>query len=85
MERDRLDEHNLYFHTLEDLLHRYRDETDTEHRHRLRAIIEAMLDHADELGMTGVELGSIRAGCCKEFTDLAAHGFGPAADPPPPT
>ena len=80
MERDRLDEHNLYFHTLEDLLHRYRAERDAGHRDRLRAIIEAMLEHADELGLTGVELGSIRAGCCKEFADLEAHGFKAAAD-----
>ena len=76
MERDRLDDHNLYFHTLEDLLHRYRAETDQGHRQRLSAIITAMLEHADELGLTGVELGNIRAGCCKEFADLEAHGFG---------
>ena len=83
MERDRLDEHNLYFHTLEDLLHRYRDEADPGHRRRLAQIIEAMLEHADELGLTGVELGTIRAGCCKEFADLAAHGFD--TGPPPRT
>ena len=75
MGRDRLDEHNLYFHTLEDLLHRYREASDPDDRRRLGAIIEAMLEHADELGLTGVELGNIRAGCCKEFADLAAHGF----------
>ena len=65
------DQHDLYFHTLEDLLHQYRDASDTERRASLGLVIQAMVDHAAELGLTHSEMGEIRAACCHEFLDVS--------------
>ena len=65
------DQHDLYFHTLEDLLHQYRATTDSERRASLGTVIRAMVDHADDLGLTRTEIGEIRSVCCHEFLDVS--------------
>ena len=64
------DEHDLWVHTVEDLLHRYRDTTDPGQKQRYARLIDTLLAHADDLGITVTELGGIRSACCQEYLDL---------------
>jgi hypothetical protein len=65
------DQHDLYFHTLEDLLHQFRATADGERRASLAIVIRAMVDHADDLGLTRTEIGEIRSVCCHQFLDVS--------------
>ena len=68
------EDHDLYFHAVQDLLRRYRT-AEGQQRQRLGALVKTLVDHADDLGFTVDELGAVRSACCHEHLDLAADGL----------